>query len=242
MWKVLALQASQTSAPGHVRTATARSTAVRVPCYDDLVLAPDPDASITASFTPIVDNWRYDDLCTWTCSRGYCPDPCVCATTGSIANPGLTADPAITGYGAAGMDHTIYDQLCNFTCSHGYCPEPDACVESFTGNLTGFSDDIILPTLSSYIVTPLEDITYKAGDFFRYQSEDDANISVDVSLLGEPGELPQATCDFVTLGDDGNALGCISESTEFLMLSLMEDDAALQNRAESDYTFITHED
>lgn len=181
-------------------------------------------------------------LCSFSCGRGYCPEPCVCATTGSVENPDLTGHPDITGYGAEGTDHAIYDQLCNFTCSHGYCPAPNACVESFIGNLTGFSDDIILPKLSSYIVTPLEDVTHVAGDHFRYLSQDNPDLSVDVTLLGEPVELPQATCDVVSQGAEGNALGCIGESIEFLMFTLMEDPFALQSRAEADYTFIPHAD
>ncbi|KAH8658315.1 glycosyl hydrolase family 71-domain-containing protein [Xylariales sp. PMI_506] len=227
-----------------------------------LVIAPDQTAGVTANFTPIAGNWRYNDLCTWTCSRGYCPDvcsssqdcvsgtgdgnyaglcdfscgrgfcpdPCTCQTYGT-ADPG-TVDPLITGYAAPGLDQATYDPLCNFTCSHGYCPSPNACVSSVVGDADLTESIPALPTLADY--NPDTETTYNIGDFERYDFADDPDVSISILYTGSVAELPtDIVCDDVTPGTDGDFLGCVGETVEWLMLSLMDDPDAITSRGTS---------
>lgn len=58
-----------------------------------LVLAPSPTPGVTASFVPITGNMRYDDLCTWTCSRGFCPG--ICCVTGACGPIKIEAEKLV---------------------------------------------------------------------------------------------------------------------------------------------------
>lgn len=116
----------------------------------------------------------YADLCSYACARGYCPDPCTCDSTGTY--DAGTADDIITGYAAPNFDDSTYSPLCDFACSHGYCP--DECVSTVAIN-PSLTDSIpALPTLADYYNE--HNVTYSAGDFFRYQFPDDPDVSINV--------------------------------------------------------------
>lgn len=63
---------------------------------------------------------NYSGLCSFSCSYGYCPDPCTCQTNGSLVTPPTSNGE--TGCPVLGLDST-YTGLCAFACEHGYCPD-----------------------------------------------------------------------------------------------------------------------
>lgn len=64
-------------------------------------------------------------LCSFSCSRGYCPpDVCVCTSTGT---PEFAPDTSPPGCPLeAEAESESYKGLCKFSCMRGYCP-PGAC-------------------------------------------------------------------------------------------------------------------
>ncbi|KAJ6103765.1 mutanase [Penicillium sp. IBT 16267x] len=64
--------------------------------------------------------YDFDDLCSFTCSYGYCPvGACTCERMGAArTKPNATG---ILGYPAEGRDAN-YEGLCSFACNYGHCP------------------------------------------------------------------------------------------------------------------------
>ncbi|KAM3067771.1 Glucan endo-1,3-alpha-glucosidase agn1 [Clarireedia jacksonii] len=220
---------------------------------------------------PVAGNWRYNDLCTWTCNRGYCPDvsssntgcvsgtgsgnyaglydfscgrgfcsePCVYLVNGTVDTN--TTNPLIIRYAAPGMEQATYNPLCNFTCSHGYCPSPNTCVEEAVGNPNLTESLPPLPILDNY--NPEASITYTASDFLRYDFEGDSGVSISVSYMSDPVELPTGiVCNDITPGTNGDFIGYVGETVEWLMLSIIEDPDIVASRdisSSGHYTYAT---
>ncbi|RDW89657.1 hypothetical protein BP6252_01689 [Coleophoma cylindrospora] len=185
---------------------------------------------------------NYAGLCDFACGRGYCPEPCTCLANGTVSE-GAT-DTEITGYADEGMDPITYGPLCNFTCPRGYCPSPNACLSSFTGN-TALTALPALPTIAEYEIPNSNTDNFTAGDFFQYESGDDLDIFTDVLYVGSSSALPSGVCDDVSSGTDADALGCVGETVEWLMLSYLDDAteiAEATTRSVSKYTFNTNDE
>ncbi|OIW25495.1 hypothetical protein CONLIGDRAFT_547624, partial [Coniochaeta ligniaria NRRL 30616] len=60
----------------------------------------------------------FSGLCSYSCSFGFCPSPCVCVPGTPGTPPALSGS---RGYAVLDLD-PAYGPLCDFTCSHGYCP------------------------------------------------------------------------------------------------------------------------
>jgi hypothetical protein len=95
------------------------------------------------------------------------------------------------GYADTGLDADTYGPLCNFTCSHGYCPTPNACLSSITINP---DEENTVPTLPTTDEFYQDNTTYSPGDFFTYVSEENPDLSLDVTLV-ESGDIGNMTCD-----------------------------------------------
>jgi hypothetical protein len=81
-----------------------------------LLLAPDPVPNTVATFVgagAANNPMRYNDLCTWTCSRGYCPEDVCSSNVGCVSGSG----------------DGNYEGLCSFSCGRGFCPPPCNCTE-----------------------------------------------------------------------------------------------------------------
>lgn len=65
-------------------------------------------------------------------------------------------------------------------------------MQSVSIDLNEENQNITLPDLGSY--SEPANVTYSTGDFFRYQSDEDPDLSLDMILL-ETGEFPSGQCD-----------------------------------------------
>lgn len=137
---------------------------------------------------------NYGGLCGFSCGYGFCPDPCTCLSNGTRSTP-PTFDPTIVGYPDTGLDVDTYGPLCNFTCSHGYCPEPNACLSSISINPILENTTLTLPNLDDLVLD--DGITYSIGDFATYVSDENPNLSMDVTLLDSTDPWP----DLSTVGE-----------------------------------------
>ncbi|PVH79260.1 carbohydrate-binding module family 24 protein [Cadophora sp. DSE1049] len=82
----------------------------------------------------------YNDLCSFTCNLGFCPDKvCSCSQRGNQVKLSVSVGG---GCPAAGLDSS-YVGLCNFACSQGYCPSK-YCTKS-TGKACSINPSIENP-------------------------------------------------------------------------------------------------
>ncbi|KAH8664684.1 glycosyl hydrolase family 71-domain-containing protein [Xylariales sp. PMI_506] len=150
---------------------------------------------------------KFDELCTFTCSYGYCPQSaCHCTRMGQQrVKPTATS---IQGYPIAGEDDS-FDGLCSFGCTYGFCPsnacgtvqvplatptvsdfQPPACID-------GDSADAIWFDLCSFTCKhgfcPINVCTCSAqGDLNLL---DPTNTTDPVALYGDDWGLCQFACD-----------------------------------------------
>ncbi|KAF4944751.1 hypothetical protein FGADI_12471 [Fusarium gaditjirri] len=154
---------------------------------DKCVIPPedaDPEDSDDAC-TAGTGTGNFEGLCSFSCGRGYCPQPqCKCTGRGPAITP-----PAATsagGYPAKGLLGE-YTGLCNFACSRDYCP-PGACskVNPYGGlfkeelRTCDASDEKSVwncPNINCYKASTIENgvrarwESVGAGEFFNYTAE-----------------------------------------------------------------------
>lgn len=94
--------------------------------HADMLKSPSPRRQSLLSSPPACTAGSGDgklaDLCSYTCSYGYCPiHSCTCTGTGALNVP-----PPTIGYSGSPLKDLKDSGLCNFACSRGHCPI-DAC-------------------------------------------------------------------------------------------------------------------
>lgn len=142
-------QATTTGAASQQHTATHTASAASTPAgsavtsYTTTTLIVSATRASSASSSPSAtssstcnggtnadgESGNFSGLCSFSCSRGYCPSPaCQCTSTGTVTS---TSSDTVTGSAGCGLsgEEAIYDDLCAFTCNLGYCPDT-ACTSS----------------------------------------------------------------------------------------------------------------
>ena len=191
----------------------------------------------------------YDDLCTWTCSRGYCPDVCSSnfgCVSGSgdggyaglcnfscgrefcpepctcLANGTVATPQSLPGYAGdaiGSVDEKTFGPLCNFTCAHDYCP-PTACAEKINLDITNADVTRSNPSISGLTPFSMADAAFIRGDTLTYTAAPpNSDLSLDFVLVNGPTQFTDATC----AGVDQGILGCIAEAVEWMTYAMYTD-------------------
>lgn len=142
---VSASVSASTTAPSSPETTTITTTTTVVFTYTGSAspssASSSPYASASATSSPSTStcnggtnaddqSGNFMGLCSFSCSRGYCPSPaCKCTSTGTPTSTSSdSTEGSSSGCGLAG-EEAIYDDLCAYTCKLGYCPDT-ACTTS----------------------------------------------------------------------------------------------------------------
>lgn len=160
----------------------------------------------------------YAGLCDFSCGRGFCPPPCTCNAQGSAPKP-TGYLPDVVGYALPGFAND-FDALCNFTCNHGYCPTGVCGQEIFVTTTKPSGAFATITGLEPESASP----TYAPGAMFEYDVPDDESLSLEIMILNAQAksDIASFTCTDASpvSGVDGQALGCIAESTAWLLWAI----------------------
>ena len=133
-------------------------------------------------------------------------------TSTGAGNSPTPADATITGSAAPGLDSTTFDLLCNFACPRGFCPE-GVCGETLQA-----TPPMDLPSITDLVAFDTSTLgSYVEGDSFYFQSPDDDELSLSLSLLGTAKTWDDIDCGGAAApGPDGDTLGCIAMAVAYL--------------------------